>query len=640
MWAFSTIFKMGHEMKNRIYALIATALCLASCDYLDVVPESKATFDDCFKSQSECQKFEYYMYQSMPCMGSHYATPDFMAGGDYISGRKGTVAYFQYKSVLYGLESPSQSYWGFWYTGSIPEIDWRRTVLDIYESIGHCYMMLNNIDKVPDISEENYDTWKGEAYFLIGYYHNVLFDYYGPCVVVRSQVPTDATYDEMYQPRSTADECVKFICDMYDKAAELLPAKRIDAELNFASAAAAKAFKARLLLTLASPLYNGDTEMADFKNPDGTNIINQVYDKEKWKDALDACQDAIDFCEANGYILYNHPDANIKDDFQRTVSNYHDVFCKDHHNPEEYIFAYGGQYIAEVNIRHSAPRSENPNGKGGYYADGYRGYFCPTFEAVEMYYTENGLPWDKDPSTKGINPYEYDPATETAKMHAHREPRFYANVGYDRGTYEIDGTTEIIYARGGEKHGSTFNIEHECQNCTGYFNKKFVNKENYFDPSSKTFKYFYYNYPYIRLAELYLSYAEADFEYNGSLTEKGYECLDKVRERAGLPAFKSSWALAGGVPKGDELREIIHRERSIELLCESRMYHDIRRWKTAPELMTKKPKAWNLDGTTAEDFYKVSEMPELMERVWKSYWLAIPIQEMNINVNLVQNPGY
>ena len=627
-------------MRKNIILFILASMAVASCDYLDIVPESKAKFEDCFKSQSECKKFQYYMYQSMPCMGSHHATPDFLAGDDIISGKKGTVSYFQYKSVLYGLESPSQSYWGFWWTGSIPELDSRRTKLDTYESIRHCYMMLNNIDKVPDISVENYNTWKGEAYFLIAYYHNVLFDYYGPCVLIKGQVPTDASYDELYKPRATADECVEFICEMYDKAAELLPARRIEAELNFASGAAAKAFKARILTTLASPLYNGNTEMASFVNPDGTHIINQTYDKNKWKKALDAIEDAIAYCEANDYILYNHPDMNIADDFKRTVENYHDVFCKNHHNPEEYIFAYGGMYASETLIRHSVPRSANPNGKGGYYADGYRGYFNPTFESVERYYTVNGLPWEKDPLTKDINPYEYDPATETVKMHAMREPRFYANVGYDRGDYEIDGGVIKIYARGGEAHGSTFNIEHECQNCTGYFNKKFVNKANFFDTSSKTFKYFLYNYPYIRLAELYLSLAEADFEYNGALTSRGYDGLNKVRARAGLPTFQESWALAGGEPTGDELREIIHRERCIELYCESRSYHDLRRWKKAAEVMVRKPKAWNLDGKTASEFYQISEMPELMDRVWKSYWLAIPIQEMNVNTNLVQNPGY
>lgn len=630
------------KLINKYITLLLLGMAaLSSCSYLDIVPDTKATFDDCFKSQAECKKFQMYLYQSMPSPGSWYSVPETYAGDDFISGRKGSVKYFQYKSLLYGLESPSQSYFGFWYTGTSDGMDnSRRTILEMYESIRHCYMFLSNIDRVPDITEENLRTWKGEAYFLIGFYHHMIFNYYGPCVLIEREISTNASPEELLLPRSTADKCAEFICRMYDTAAELLPAKRIEAELNLATAAAAKAYKASMLLTLASPLYNGNMDMVDFKNHDGTNLISTVYDKEKWARAMEAAKEAYEYCEANGYLLYDHKDNTISDEFARNVENYHDVFCKNHHNPEEYLIAYGGAYIAQQTIRHCAPRSSDPSGTGSYYADGWRGYYVPTFEAVEMYYTADGLPWDKDPKTRGINPYEYDPATGTAKMHAGREPRFYANVGYDRGTYDINGTTIEIHVRGGEEHGSALNVEPEYQNCTGYFNKKFINKKNRFDPTNKTFSYFEYNYPMMRLAELYLAYAEASFEYNGSLDGTALECLDKVRSRAGLPNFEASWKLAGGIPAGDELRQILHRERSIEFFCEGHRYFDLRRWKEAETVMVRKPKAWNLDGKTAEDFYQVSDMPELMERVWKSYWLAIPLQEMNINPNLVQNPGY
>lgn len=626
-------------MKKYLYLLLAAAT-LGSCDYLDVVPESKATFDDIFRSQTECQKFVYYMYQNIPNPMVHCYTPAHMAGDDFMSGRKGAVNYFQYKSVLYGLESPSQSYYGMWWSGPISELGDRRTNYNIHASIRHCYMLLNNIDKVPDITPQNYDTWRGEAYFLIALYHHTLFNYYGPCVIVRDEVSADALGESFFPARSTADECVKFICETYDKASALLPAKRADAQLNLATAAAAKAFKAQVLLTLASPLYNGNTDMADFVNKDGTHLIAQSYDPEKWKTAMDAAQDAITYCEQNGYKLYDSPDAGIADEFERKVGNYHDCFCKYHYNTDEYIFAIGSSYASQTIIRQSAPRTANPDGKGGYYTQGYRGDYVPTFESVEMYYTRNGLPWEKDPATRGIDPYAYNAEMQTVNLHLYKEPRFYANVGYDRGTYDIDGKTITIRIRGGEEHGSTLNMADEYQNCTGYLNKKFVNKQNLFDTTNKTFKYFNVNYPMMRLAELYLNYAEADFEYKGSLGQASLDFLNKVRSRAGLINFESSWAMAGGIPTGEELRQVIHRERSIEFLIEGHRYFDLRRWKEAPETMVRKPKAWNLDGRTAEDFYRVSTMPELMARVWKSYWLAIPLQDMNVNLNLVQNPGY
>ena len=82
-------------------------------------------------------------------------------------------------------------------------------------------------------------------------------------------------------------------------------------------------------------------------------------------------------------------------------------------------------------------------------------------------------------------------------------------------------------------------------------------------------------FPYMRLVELYLSYAEADFEYSGTLSTASLSYLNKVRERCGLPTFADSWAKAGGIPSGEKLREILHDERSIELAMEGRRFHDM-----------------------------------------------------------------
>ena len=134
-----------------------------------------------------------------------------------------------------------------------------------------------------------------------------------------------------------------------------------------------------------------------------------------------------------------------------------------------------------------------------------------------------------------------------------------------------------------------------------------------------------------------LFHGDAAVEWRAVSTEDRLVFLE-LAAQDGLHGFCYSRLWREELP-GD-WREILQRERSIEFLYEARRYHDIRRWKTAPEIMVRKPKAWNMDGTTAEEFYQVTDMRELMERVWKSYWLAIPIQEMNVNTNLVQNPGY
>ena len=64
---------------------------------------------------------------------------------------------------------------------------------------------------------------------------------------------------------------------------------------------------------------------------------------------------------------------------------------------------------------------------------------------------------------------------------------------------------------------------------------------------------------------------------------KSLEYINRVRRRCGLPDFEDSWALAGGIPSGQKLRKVLHQERSIEFLFEGRRFHDLRRWKEAPE---------------------------------------------------------
>lgn len=257
------------------------------------------------------------------------------------------------------------------------------------------------------------------------------------------------------------------------------------------------------------------------------------------------------------------------------------------------------------------------------------------------------IPWEDDPETKDIDPYSYNEEAGTVNLHLYKEPRFYASVGYDRGTYRFNGGKMTIKARKGEPQGFTGSYDDEYQSYNGYFCQKWVNEQSKAKLNSSgnyaVDTYMYYVYPYMRVAELYLSYAEADFEYDGTLSDYGYECLNKIRSRCGLPTFQESWSKAGGIPTGDKLRDIIRRERSIEFMLEGRRFHDIRRWKIAEECMRPTPKAWNIEGDTAEKFYKLGSMKENDTRIFSSpkhYWLAIPNSQLNINGKLVQNPGY
>ncbi len=627
-------------MKN-ILITLSFLLLLTSCEYLDVVPEGKATQDDIWKTTQQAEKYRYYMRTYMPNLIGYDWSPDQFAGDDMITGGVGTTYWFSSKSLIYGEENANVTYFGRW----APYSTSGGTNYDIYRGIRYAFYLLDNVYKVPAISPENATRYAGEAWYLIGYYHQLLLEYYGPIILVKRYIPNDAPDSEIFVPRSPYDECVKYIAECYDKAAELLPETVIDTELGLPTRMSALSYKARLLLYAASPLVNGNSDYVGFDNHDGTPLMNTTYDPEKWKKAMEAAAEAISVAEKfnselgrQNFMLYTSADSSLPND-ERGRRNYRDAFTKEHWNGLEFIEAKGDRGGCQTLQQLMGPRPIANN-----MSLGWKTTSVPTMEAVEMYYTKNGLPWEDDPETKDIDPYAYNAEAGTVNLHLYKEPRFYASVGYDRGTYEIDGKEITLYLRGGELHGSTLKETDEYQSCTGYLCQKWIPKASTYSIPSNSFSFYYYAYPYLRLPELYLSYAEADFEYNGSLSTQSLEYINLVRKRCGLPTFQASWALAGGIPTGQKLRKVLHQERSIEFLFEGRRFHDLRRWKEAPEVMNKQPRSWNRDGKTAEEFYQVIEANQggrvrIFESP-KSYWMAVPMSEINKNPNLVQNPGY
>jgi starch-binding outer membrane protein, SusD/RagB family len=633
-------------MKKIFFLIIFSIALLTSCsDYLNVVPVGQATTADIWRTAAQAQNYVYTLYGNIPDL-SYCGTPgmpDLCAGGDMITGWYGSTRYFPWKSIVYNnQETSSSTYFKLWDpncagpTGS--------TSYSIYNSIRNCYYFLDNIKSVPDITDDDLKHWSGEAYFLIAFYHQLLLEYYGPVILMKRETSLNANASEIYLARDPYDSCVNFIADKYKQAIDSLPATQTSDQYGRATAATAYGYLARLMLYAASPLVNGNTEFySDFKNKDGKYLINQTYDANKWKLAMDAAKEAITYCEANGYQLYTNPSGDNLSDFNRGKLNYHSTFVGtgtgSFWNSSEILFGQSSQNSIDYNAKNMGPRI----GYTSYTTAGFREYLIPTWDCVESYYSKNGLPMDVDPETKNLNLYSMASGDSTALLNRNREPRFYASIGYDRGLYEINGGTISIHARYKEPQGYNGVSSNEYQSNNGYFCQKYISKLDTYKVTTTTFSYNKFVYPYLRVAELYLDYAEAEFEYTGTLSSYGLDCLNKIRHRAGLPNFEDSWAKVGGIPTGDALRQVIHQERTNEFLMESRRYHDIRRWKIAKTEMMRQPKSWTLTGNTAATYYNVTNMYENMTRTFttpQSYWLAIPIHAMTANYNLVQNPGY
>ena len=626
-------------------ALIGTGV-MSSCNYLDVVPSEKASDKDAFASPKAAEKYLYSCYGYIPQINMVQTCLDF-TGDETISPFK-QEGFVGFAEGIYTAGTPLISYWN-----------------DLFLGVRQCYLLKENINKVPRMDQATIDSYVAQADFLIAYFHMLLIKCYGPTILVK-ELPALDTPRENLMSRSSYDECVQWVCDLFDSAASRLPVTREGSEYGLATSVAAKGLKARLLLYAASPLFNGNTEYySDFVDKKGNPMMPLTYSDEKWKKAADAALDAIKLAEENGYKLYEMTEGMLssypepQDLTQRTLR----YTFMDKDNSKEVLWAETRATGAYGIQAKSLP----------FLSDGSWNGIAPTLTMVERFYTKNGLPIDEDPEFDYTNRYTVAPFPEgatygegqTVKINIDREPRYYAWVAFQNGYYECQTETKEdaykdAYSRsGGKKWLTDFTKEGNCgkkardnnYSKTGFLNKKGVHPGVQASKSQKAPSKDY-PWPVIRLGELYLDYAEACIAYNKEgYLEKGMEKLDMLRKRAGLDPVKVSWAKAKNHPFADystglggidgQLTQIVRQERMIELYQEQHNFWDIRRWKLGDKYFNVQVKGLNITATDINNFVEIQTLADTRRfETPRQYLLPIPINEVSKNPNMVQNPRY
>lgn len=627
-----------------------TALCFSSCDFLDIVPDENATTKDTYSDKDKAEKYLYSCYGYLPQCNVASASLDLLTGDEIVTSFEHET-FASFPKGNYTAYSPVISYWDSFFQG-----------------IRQCYMFLNVIDKTPGLDDALKTDYKAQTHFLIAYYHYMLARCYGPIILVREE-PNIETPIKDYAHRSPYDECVQWICDKLDEAAKDLPAIRPQIQYGLATNVAAKAVKAKMLLYAASPLFNEQAPVLykNMKDPDdGTLLMPSSYDPNKWVKARDAMKEAIELAEQNGYHLYTKQDRYIGDNnknqypaagYNRCMRllnlDYQDV------NPEVLLAETrsGGWYGIQ---NKSMPYNDSGSAWNG---------ICPTWAMLNRFYTKNGLPWDEDPEFKNTDKMkvvtiddthadEGQVGQKTLAFNLDREPRYYAWVAFQGGYYELqnDPVNPAYTMSNGQKNTSdsrvvcNFLLGGNCSRGTvtqkrpgnyspgGYLNKKFVSP-NTVVASSGGGSREESPFPVIRLADLYLGYAEACIETGDLETAKTY--INKVRVRAGIPTVETSWSAVGVTLDQAKLRQIVRQERMAELYLECQNFWDMRRWMLGEKYFNVKVKGLNIDATTVEELANIKEIN--FERKFEAptqYLLPIPLGDINKNPHLVNNPGY
>ena len=589
---------------NKILKIAGISLgCLlaASCqeisfgdDFLGNQPESSgATTEQMFSSKVEADKVLTRAYQGLP-----YGLP---AGGNNKLGA----------NILESLTDLCQSYrdnisdgpMKLYYNGALSansingnsaymfggESDWT--------TIRYAWLYIENIDKVPGMSDSEKNMRIAEAKTLIALSYFEMMRYIGGVVWLDHAIDVN---EPMEFPRITFAETVSKIVALLDEAIPNLPWQVADLNKDEGrmTKAGAMALKFKTLIWAASPTFNSNTKW--HADADEYTCYGD-YKEDRWKAAEKAGKEFFNELASRG--VYSLVQADEETHRARRLA---------------YRKAYYDRGVSELII--STRKGYNEGTHSEYI--GQRYYTGPTLNYVDMFPWEDGsdFPENFDWKKPAKQPFFiYDEGKN--EMIPTRDPRLYENVACPGDIY-CNGTTSPVYTNHANyKDGSGFLI------------MKYVLQENS-DRSNRPVQW-----AYIRLAELMLDYAEVLNEvYNGP-TAEAYAQVNAVRARVGLSELKSHM-------RKDDFTEALLRERALELGFEEVRWFDLVRRNRVNDftktLYALRSKGNDLNHPTAFSFEKVEISPRYWVSNWDTKWYLAPIPQNEINkkYGMTQNPGW
>ena len=530
--------------------------------------------------------------------------------------------------------------------------------VSIYETVRKCWQLIENLDRVPDMSNDEKSRLRGEAYTIMASrYFDAFRNFGGLCLVKKAY----AVGEGFTEGRATAFKTVEFIDSLIQCAIDEpgyiwnVPDADIGQWSGRLTRASARALRAKVWMFAASPLFNNSQPYMTYdKKPTGFEDELHVWfgkeDPTLWQRCLKACNDFFADNASNG--------------------NYYQLVMPTSNDEAGYRTAYRRAYRYRNDATHheklfdahpTLTLSDGGWGWGwkGFALDCYRqGGAVPTNELMECFGMQDGrnFPY-ADLYGAGKNPNGID-------MFADRDPRLYETMVVPRHNlpagFDYNGVSyNDPWVGGCLENNSNFNSNADDV-ASGYCKFKWMldykGGSRYDDE--------YIGVPYIRLAEMYLISAEAKAE-TGDL-QGALDDLHVVRSRVGLGRLETMNPDLNLKSNKENLINEILRERNCEIgaECGDRLYDMVRRMRQ--DLFTKplhEIRIYRLDAsgqrmTSGDTQWDAStpwpkfeyEKPEIVTGrrrwwdpgYWTNKWYLDPVSRIEIQkgYGLTQNPGW
>ena len=453
----------------------------------------------------------------------------------------------------------------------------------IWENVRHCWILIENIDKVPDMTDAEKARIKDEARCLMAYAYFIAFRFYGGLPIINgSFTGSESSYD---LPRRSVESTVNFMVEQLNTVIKnkALPwayeGSEAASETGHWTLAGAMALKCKVLQFAASPLFNDAQPywQGKYTVEADTCAWYGGSKPELWQQLKQACADFFAQMNANGHYHLVQPLGNTQ---------------------EDYRYAFRSGYILQNSpeILHSIRRSNNSHGNDyGWYNLGWGGKangsggndryaYCPTQEYVEMFPWADGTPFDWDKAKQeGKLDYMFVKG-DTVKgqqllqnLQYTRDPRLYETV-------MVNGDRQTLNWGDGRASGANWEMwvggttvgnaskTNSGKYGTGYRMLKYIVGEAMRRKKPQ--------WNAIMLSDIYLTYAEALLQADNNATE-AIKYVDAVRARVGLKGLVQCNPGKNLTSNKQALLDEILRERACDLAFQLERYFDMIRYKRA-----------------------------------------------------------
>ena len=574
----------------KLFCVLGLACGFTSCtDYLDKSPDSTVSAEQAFKNFTNFQGYVEQMYNCIPSKESNAYCTSFNWGEDEIMntglGDGHVTAHFDlgdyrnwYSNAQSFLYRPSSGKPGE-YLDPTSTNKFAHSLEHAWYCIRKCNLGLANLDLMTDCTQEEKNFIKGQLLFFRAWWHEEMIAFFGgmpyvDTVLDGSQVLT--------LPRLSYQECAKKCAEDFRAAADLLPndwdkttvgKKTLGKNDLRITKVCALGYMGKVLLWAASPLNNLKAEVGASKNGD-----TYKYNVELAKQAADALGEAL--AQVNfgktPYALAEYKYSDIYNHVAKdgSKSNFSEIFYttgKNWKQPGSTEAILRGPYIGENSSNWNFTKVWGIKMNGIVEHDAL--IHQPTANYVNYYGMANGLPLD-DPDS-GFDP---------SHPFQNRDPRFYHDIVFDGFKYinktiaKEDDNYQFKYIQMYTGSNLRSSASQGCR--TGYYCQKLVpHQANKYDEMYNWGGALQCDLPYMRLADIYLMYAEAGAAAQGA-NYKSSKCnitavdaINVLRDRvdAGHVADKF-------VADQKKFMDEVRRERAVELAFEGFRWNDLQRW--------------------------------------------------------------